>query len=580
MWFLARAFAFFTLTAILSACAHRDRKICGNVTLREGSIELSRNEEVLVCGSDRGKEGWRDVPLPQAEYQLKVLFQQRGYYEPRFEREKDQLRVWSGPRKKISELIVHDSTDIVDADRKRKIVGETLTPEKLDEVETWAETGLRSHGYPCPEIGLQAQAWDGKIVANVQSGKRLRILEVDESGLGTLDEVAMARYRAFEVGDLYDVRETQLTASRMLGNGLFQSAYFVAQCRDDGAYLKLKADVGPSRLLRFEIGASTEEFPFTNIWFKNARLDDRASSLTAVVRASPLRQKLSVSSELFVIPGSKRTYFGPRFEVGRTSENDYEYLQAKLGADLGRSFDWDDMWISARGGPTLNYVNTTRGTGPDDVSYLSWEASVAAMDHRYEMSLRDQYEGWQASFEYRGQRDGLGSEINVDRYETSFKYLWNVGAFAPPLVVFATRLELVGVAANAVDEGAGRDLLPQEYRVYYGGDQNLRGFGRQALSNNAAGYLTAAYVGFEARLIEELRWRMEPFLLWDMAKLGNERFNLDDPVFASWGGGLRWASPFGTLRGSVAKGEIFDADLTTRFYTREWVFFMSFGQEF
>ena len=82
------------------------------------------------------------------------------------------------------------------------------------------------------------------------------------------------------------------------------------------------------------------------------------------------------------------------------------------------------------------------------------------------------------------------------------------------------------------------------------------------------------------RLIEELPYRLQPFLLWDVARLGDRRWTLDEPQFTSWGYGIRWASPFGTLRGSAAKGEIENGNASTVAYTREWVYFFSFGQEF
>jgi len=55
---------------------------------------------------------------------------------------------------------------------------------------------------------------------------------------------------------------------------------------------------------------------------------------------------------------------------------------------------------------------------------------------------------------------------------------------------------------------------------------------------------------------------------------------LDKPLFVSEGLGLRWASPFGTLRGSAARGMIWDGDDSTKEYPQEWVYFFSFGQEF
>jgi translocation and assembly module TamA len=123
-------------------------------------------------------------------------------------------------------------------------------------------------------------------------------------------------------------------------------------------------------------------------------------------------------------------------------------------------------------------------------------------------------------------------------------------------------------------------LVPIEDRIYLGGDDSLRGFRRQSINNNGLGFLTSIYIGFELRLIEELPYHLQPFLLWDGARVGNRRYTVDLPLFTSEGIGLRWASPFGTLRGSAARGHVFDSDASTAGFTESWVYFFSFGQEF
>jgi outer membrane translocation and assembly module TamA len=255
-----------------------------------------------------------------------------------------------------------------------------------------------------------------------------------------------------------------------------------------------------------------------------------------------------------------------------------------MGADIGRKWDIEDTRLDGRVGPTLNYVNTIQGLGPDDVSYFSWRGKAQAMNHLYEAFIGNQFEGWISDIEYNGQRKGLGSPLNVDRYEARMKYLWNLGGYSPPLFVLAWRAEAVVVnstevtAASESDVDKSRELLPIDYRVFYGGDRNLRGFTRQSLDNEAKGYLTAISTGVELRLIEELPKHFQPFLLFDAAKLGDRRLVLGRQIFSSWGLGMRWPSPIGTIRGSAAKGEI-SSPGDSRYKTR-WVFFLSLGQEF
>lgn len=569
------------LFSILASCAHTSQKICDHIEMREGKLSLSGNEKVLVCGSDKGTEGWKTVPLPQAQYQLSVYLSNEGYLQPRFERNKDHLVVWSGPRSVIKSLVVRGVEGLLDPGKKRKIVGEPLEPQRLDEVQQWADTGLRNSGYACPKVSVEAQAWDGKLMATVAPGLKQKIRSLKRLGLDSFDQEYLKRYEAFEIGDVYDVRETQLTVSRMLADGFIQSANFETACNGDVVDLTLRASVGPPRIFRFEVGASTEEFPFGRVSFKNVRIDDHASSFTAQLDASPRLQGLSFTSQLYWLPWTARSFLGPRARVARVKETAFEYLEAKAGADIGRYWDmWDVRWVG-RVGPTLNFLETVQGVGPSNISYLSWEGSVEAMSHSYESNLRNQFTGWTGLVRYRGQRKGLGSEINVNRYDFSYKGLWNVGNYAPPSVVVAFRFDVNAVDADEPKPGQNNnDLVPIDYRVFYGGADNLRGFARKSLSNNEFGYLTGAYSGLEIRWIEELPYKLEPFLLYDMARLGIDRMTFDDPLFTSAGLGLRWASPFGTLRSSAARGKIHNGDTTTEGYKQEWVFFVSFGQEF
>lgn len=557
-----------------------DKEICPQIILKEGTLRLNDNEKVLICGSDKGGEGWETIPIPQAQIQIKNIFQSSGYLNPRFEQDGNNLLVWRGPLTKVKALTIIGGGKWVSDKRKRKIVGEALMPAKLDEASGWADRELRTHGFACPLVRAEGHEWDSSIVLTIDPRQRLKVGNISLTGLDGLHPDAVLRYRAFEPGQWYDVRNTLITSNRMLGAGLFQSAYFVAECKTETVDLELRLSVGKPKLFRFGIGASTEEFPFIDFTFKNSRLDDRASSFTATLHLSPLSQRLDLNSELYFFRGYPQMFFGPRAQVKREDERSIEEVSAKMGADLGVNYDRWNVRHSGRFGPTMNYSNTIRGTGPDDVKYLSLDGGFSLTSHEYELYLRNQYEGWTASTQYRGQKRGLGSSINVDSYDIEYKYLWNISRLSPPLLVLGTRLQASIVDADSIGLKDIRTELPKEYRIFYGGDQNLRGFTRQSLNSGGLGYLTAVYAGFELRLVEEIPYGIQPFLLADFARLGNYRFSVGPATFVSQGAGVRWASPFGTLRGSAAKGSIWGSDASTEVVPQEWIYFISFGQEF
>jgi hypothetical protein len=557
--------------------------LCDNVQLQEGKLKLNANEKILVCGTDKGAVNWKEIPLAQSELHLRSILQNLGFLNPRFERDGNVLKVWPGPQDKVKALKVEGDNGTLKPEKKRKIVDFPMMPSKLNEVEAWANLGIRTQGYACPVIKVEAHAWDGTVLVTTElKGLKTYGAVVSAPDMSGLNLDILDRYQPFKPGESYDVREPEIMTLRMLADGLFQSAYFVTTCEGDVANLELKTSVGKAKILRFGIGASTEEFPFVDISFRNARLDDKASFFTTALHASPKKETFTADSELYFFPGWHRTFFGPRFELTHENEDAYEDNSAKLGADIGRNWDQWHSRFQVRGGPTLNYVKTLRGTGSglSDQTYSSIQASLTAMDHAYEASIRDQYEGWLSSVFYRGRRKGLGSEIAVDRIEFNFKHLWNIGVYSPPLFVLGTRVQTITVDSEELTQGAPTSLLPFEDRIFLGGDENLRGFPRQSINNGKLGFLTAAYLGFELRLIEELPFHLQPFLLWDGAKVGTRRYSLETPLFTSDGIGLRWASPFGTLRGSIAHGDVENGTALSDPYPSQWIYFFSFGQEF
>jgi translocation and assembly module TamA len=557
--------------------------VCPGIDVRDGRIRLDANERVLVCGKEKAQPAWKEVPLSQAQYMLNVILQNRGYFHARFERqgegESEKLIVTLGGLTRVTGIEVAGDRGLIDIGKKRGVVDEPLEPSKLDEVERWAQFELENHGYACPIVDTRAEAWNGKIVLDVKGGGQKRIGRIERLGYDGLDVESFRRFEAFQPGDVYDVVDTQITTTRLLNYGFFQDAMLAKHCRGDLVDLTLTAHRGKAHIFRFGIGASTEEFPFADIWYKNTFLDHRASSYTAGLRLSPRRQGLDLSSELYVVPWSHLFYLGPRAKIERRDENAYETNRLEVGADLGRQWDMGKVRLAGTFGPTWNYERTARGVGPGDVDYLSWDGHLLFMSHYYEAFTGAQDGGWTGEFRFSEQRKGVGADLNVDRYELSFKHLWNVGNYAPPLFVFAARMNAIGVNFSEFDN-ANRDALPVAYRIYYGGNENLRGFARSSLDNGGLGFLTALSAGFELRLIEQLPFHLQPFLLADVGQLGGRSFKLFDPLYTSTGAGLRWPSPFGTLRGLAAHGNIANGDASTQGYKQEWVYFVSFGQEF
>lgn len=570
---------FLILPLILASPAQAEKRICPNVVLESGKLTLDANERVLICGSQKSDQAWKKVPPLQAQYTLTTMLNSRGYLKPEFRISGADLFVKLGPVTKIKKFNIAGGRKYLDAGKKRKVRGAALTSAKLDEITDWGELELRRQGFACPVVEVQAQVWDGVVDLTAKIDEPQRIGRIERTGYGDLKVESLKRFEAFESGDIYDVVDTQLTSSRLLSQGIFQDAYITAVCHEKTVDLKIVANPGKPRLFRFGFGGSTEELPFADVWFKDTLIDRRASNYTAALHASPIRQSLTLTSEFYAVPFSDLFYVGPRAKAERRDESAYEVETLQTGVDIGRLWDMYHVRLDGKFGPTWNYEKTIRGDGPADLDYLSLDGSLTFQSHDYEAFTRNQYEGWTGTFRYSGQREGVGAGLNLDRYDLDFKYLWNISSYSPPLFIFATRIGATAIETDGLDL-ATRAELPTTYRVYYGGGDNLRGFSRGALDNGGIGFLTALYAGFELRLIEELPYHIEPFALYDVARLGTGSFHLDDPVYSSIGAGLRWASPFGTIRGQYSRGSITNGDATTAGYKQDWVFYFSFGQEF
>ncbi len=560
---------------LLGPLAVAQTSICHSVFITGLNLKLSQNEKILICGTN-DDSAWGEVPLSQAQYQLKVLLQNKGYLNPSFERRNNQLFVNVNAQTQTENLIIQGA--LLNPNKKRKIIGYPLEPKKLDEVKQWAEVELRRQGYACPQIEVEAS--DRNIHLQIQPGQKGYYTTIERRGFESLTDSVPLRFEAYKLGQPFEAFDSQITVNRLLNHGLFQSAFTNLKCVNNTVSLKLVAGVGKPRLVRFGVGASTEEIAFTEVLFRDTKLDNKASTFSASARASVIRQELKLDSQFFILPVITKSYLGPHLLVERRKERTYEIARTQVGADIGYDFDFMDYRFQARGGPLFNYEKTFTGVGPRDSKFISIGADLKFSSHNYEALLRQQFEGLTGELNYQGQREGIGSSINVDRYDITLKHLWNIHGFSPPLFVFATRFELTLVDSADIDRAVNSDILPIDYRVFYGGDANLRGFSRESINNNGLGFLSALQLGFELRLVEELPYGLEPFLLYDLSRVGDERYKLLPSTLVSTGLGLRWASPFGTLRFSAAQGQIWNMTPELENVHQGLVINVSFGQEF
>lgn len=555
-------------------------KLCRDVFSESFNIELNTNEKILICGTERS-DGYENIPHLQKIQSLKVILQNRGFAFAEFEIKDEYLIVRRGSVAKVNALRFEGTPNNFHAEYKRKVVGETMNSSKLDEVEGWSKARLGHTGYPCHSVQLQAELPNRDLNVKLNSGPFQKFSSVDREGLDILDEQAVLRQEAFKLGWDYDAELVELSNQRLLRDGLVQSSYYSITCSEEGAKLIHHISIGQPRLLRVGLGASTEELPFLDILWKNQRLDPYGSQLGLSAHASNRIQNAQFFSEFFIFKKARDVSINPRFEVERRSEVAFEILTAKTGGDLSYRKEFKPFRAIVSSGPTVNYQNTVRGEGPTESKYLTVQGQLNLFTHSFEFYQVQQITGTNLSFQFLTQRKGVGSEINATHFLLKGKTLFNFKHYSPALWVNGFRWQ---VATTLSDELRGTQnqgtSLPLEYRTYLGGVDSLRGFGRLSLNNSNLGYLSVFYIGYETRLVETLPFQIQPLLLFDYAKLGVRTLTLDPETFISYGGGVRWMSPFGPLRLVMAKGEVLNAQADRESTPKQWAFTASFGQEF
>jgi translocation and assembly module TamA len=312
--------------------------------------------------------------------------------------------------------------------------------------------------------------------------------------------------------------------------------------------------------------------------WKHSRIGWRASEAEVSIVTSKLQQSAEASMHNYLSPGS-RTYVMPRALLERRNELRYSAIISKESLSPGTSWDFKKARLDVSAGPSFNYVHMLKGLGPVNDNYFSIDTRADLLGHLFEYYVRDPREGWRSSFETSSRFQGAASYITAHRLKLSMEKLWNLGQYDPPWVVLGAR----GWAATTYvnDRAHAFKKLSPEERYFPGGDSDLRGAAREQIPSDNAGFLTAVYNGLELRLRDVLPWGLQPFVFVDGMMAGRLDFHLDPDVYWSPGVGLRWASPVGSIRTTIARGLLWHRDtVSDPLYNPHWQFFFSFGKEF
>ena len=572
---LALALALLCSPALAESGTTHD--VCPRVRFVGEAVKLSALEKKLVCG-DPDTDAWKNVSIPQAREFMTAFLQARGRHFPEFTTQGETLEVRDGTAAYVSKLTGSGLGSAYDLGKRRRVVGELLTPKLLDDVKKGVQFELQARGYACPKLVVTADARTGEVHVDAVLGEKYLLDEPHPARVEGVDPAAFARYRAFEPGRVFDQRLLSLTADRIKTDELFLSAYYDVACTTGGPVIAQRVVEGKPHLITIGVGADTEGLVQAKLRAKESRIGRRASSAELDLFASRIQQSLDASANLY-LSDTSRLFLYPEVFARREDEIQYEAAHSQVSLSPAWSHDGQDFHIETRGGPAYDYFNTIRGLGPRRSNWAEFVTKTQVMTHLYEYYQRDPRQGWTATLETAHRHRTLGSKVTANRLEASGESLWNVGHYEPPFFVIALR-GILGTTAVTGESGQELTEVPPTDRFFLGGDADIRGFSRKRLPDDAAGFLSAAYAGLELRLGDVLPQNVQPLVFVDSAMGGRRAFHLDDDVYYAPGLGARWAPSFGSLRATIARGLTWRHGSPTEPPRPHWQFFFSFGKEF
>lgn len=558
-------------------------ELCPGVVIQsENKIAFSLNERRFLCG-DPNSHAWQKIPPAQARYFANSFLQARGYLNPRFEIDSAQLTIHPGNIVRVMELSVEGAPEDFDPSRKRNLRGRPLTPDVLNEVESWAKARLQELGYACVKLSLEATPEQGLLRIKLQPGPRVRFGEIKSFGLSTSAGL-VERQHAFLPLQVFDPRLLQLSTNRLIADELYIGSYFDLQCdrplgpQDEIEIHRHLVSATP-RLLTFGLGVDSEVGPVLRSSFRHVLLTPNGTHGQLTLTASYREQSFEAKLQHYPLDNSlSRFYVEPRFIAKREREEQFDSLSTQFSVSPGWSLETEGAEHRISLGPAVEEVHVSDATtGPQRTKSLFFAANLSSKSHLFEYYVSEPQTGWNISLSVSSKLRGIASPVSIHRFQMDAQRLWNLFSFDPPLLVIGSRTRWGSFYFENTSEAIPE--VPVSQRFFIGGDGDLRGFARKQLPLDASGFLSAFTQNFELRFVEILPWKLQPLLIFDLGFGGSEALKLDPAMYYSPGLGLRWSSPLGPVRATVAQGRVLNPEPGSEVEAR-WQAFVSFGREF
>lgn len=572
---------FFILSKAYAADVHIDNP-CAQIEIHAlEELKLTKTETKWICG-DSGNEAWQKIPPWQAQLFLKSFLQARGYHQPEFEIENERLIVDVGRKSALKSWEFLGAPTEFHPEKRRKLKGRPLTPELLNEVESWSKARLQNLSYACPEASSEAFPEPETLSVYLEPGQSYHFPETEEFVVrGKEQKLILGRYAAFLPGQKFDARLLQLTSNRILADEYYLSAFFETQCvpgpgKDKVLKLVPRLVSGDPQLITAGVGFNTEVGAIARVRYKHAHMNEAGSSFESKLFLSFRQQTFENAFKLYDgTPYVDRTYLSPQLNFTNELETQYQSFTVNIGLEWGIVHEFEGFSSTFKLGPFYTLTDIQQATGPATFRSVTSTADLSLQSHEYEFYMGEPREGWQVSSGLRSAYEGLGAPQTFHQWTYQHQLLWNFNDWDPPLMVIGWRLKAGTFIMQ--DDDLFLNAVPDNQRFYLGGDGTLRGFARQQIPLSGNGSASFLYQGFEVRAGDVFPYKLQPFAFLDMAWESAKTFQLEKTLFYSPGIGLRWPSFIGPVRGSISQGQALFAETGVE---PHWQAYLSLGREF
>ena len=544
-------------------------------------LNLTEMEHRLVCGDDpkMGAQGaaWSQVPPSQARLQLKSFLQARGFNRPQFQIENGILNVVVGTPTVVTEIILHDAPPEIHIEQKRGVIGARLTPAVLNDLEQWLDQRLRFYGYGCPTLLSRANADTGLIEVDIHSGPQQLISAIDVNDELGLVHGTLRRYDAFRLNERFSERDVEITNSRILNLDVVQNNHFTVTCPEDGIHVHQVIHGGPPRTFSLGFGLNTETVATTQITWRHSRLDNHASIAEATAKADFRVQSLSSDIYWYFNSDVPRQYIKPIILVSHDTEPTAETNVFSIGTYFGTTADWSELSWMGEAGPVIEFDNTVVGPGPNASRNLLIKMQTQFQSHNFEYYSGNPKTGYRTALNVTLSDRTQFSQVSAQRFSLVSEHLYNYKSYDPALLILGLRF---GLSTTITDLSLTDLTLPVPFRNYLGGSTDVRGYGRQELPLSGNGALTTGFSCFEARFASLLPAHLQPLVFYDVGFTSDLPMTFTLPILTAPGIGLRWDSPIGIFRGTLAHGYAYSGSAPTDPALSHWQGYLLYGEEF